>query len=93
MQNKIKLGKVNRPYTTLGDIKRQIRLVEERGYDIDAIPVLLTDDDEMNGIHTAWKNEGLVDGIELKNIGRFSHLSLPREFDEIKDKHLFYLVG
>ena len=80
-------------YGTLLDIKKQIESIEELGYDLDSIPVIMTDDDEMNGIHTSWKSSGIIEEWELKSMRRYTSISLPVEFEKLDGFRLFYLVS
>ena len=86
---------MSKPYTTLADIKRALDAMEAVGnYDLENIPVLIGDDDEMNGIHTAWNRQGFISRHELEELEKdcFVNVSTPRKTKEDKKTDMFYLI-
>ncbi len=84
---------MKKPYTTLADLKEQIDTIKKLGYDLENIAVMISEDDEVNGFHTAWNRQGLSNGKELLEFESESmmNISLPYKIKGSEDE-LFYLI-
>lgn len=80
---------------TLADIKEEIERIEHAikgtSLELKDIPVVMTDDDEFNGIHTAWGDSSLIDTKSLIDDleSTYAGISIP---DSFRKKPYLFLV-
>ena len=81
-------------YNTLADVKRVILALEETGYDLEKIPVLIGDDDELNGVHTSYHEQELLSRVAIEDMQEsYTHVSLPKSLQKGKRTDMFYLIS
>lgn len=85
---------MKKPYNTMADLKVMIERVEKLGYNLEEIPVLIGDDDELNGVHTSWHEQELLDREGLEDLEKgYTSVSIPRTLEKGKKTDMFYLLS